>query len=215
MRKSESLLEVERLEKEGKIKEMIPKWEKEHKKLRGEWQKLYEQEKKEVFSQPLWKKVENGEIKYEDLEKVIGGKELKAKLEKLRKEMQDVSKPEAELGSRLEWSRMTPEQRERKLAESEASKKSTEAWEKERDGIKSKLTKKELEIYDLIWKFFFKCSGRPCIYAATMDQAGKQISERQEGASKIMDAAISKAGDNNVETFKKNLTKKNNPNFFI
>ena len=110
MKKSEELLEVERLEKEGKIKEMIPKWEKLAKELKTERDK-HKFGTKEYFE--IWDKL-------------------------------------APINDMLDWSHLTPEERERELEVKKSVNERLERKRKIEEAFEAKLTKRQMEIREKV-----------------------------------------------------------------
>ena len=190
MKKPEELIEVEKLEKQlgnEKFSKLLDEWEKEHKKFRVKWQELYEQEKKEIFSHKLWKKIETGELKYEDLVKVTGGQELKTRLDEIEKQMRVVSKPEAEIGEKLRWSRMTPENREVELRVNER----IASDEAEIRKFEEKLSMKERDIRADVMSLLAHCRMAMTEYiGGTEKEVEKQQDALEKRARQLMEKVL-------------------------
>ena len=182
MKKPESLLEVERLEKEGKVKEMIPKWEKEYKEysekvkeLRSQWRNLYEKlikmpesidydKKSKEYGKMLEKKgvqilygPPENKTEFQKLMDEFYKKNAPATVKKLKEEMDKIDKQEnksdhisSNAGSKLHWSRLTPEQRERTLRIDKAVNERLERKRKIEEAFEAKLTKGQMEIREKV-----------------------------------------------------------------
>lgn len=184
MKKPESLVQVEKLEKELGKKEfskLIDEWEKEYQNLYSKWKYLHEKRKKDIFSTNLWKKVQSGEIKFEDLDKFSGGKDLKERYDKITAEFRFIDEPKNQLYSKLHWARTRPEIRKVEIELSEKMRMDDVKKNKEIQKIESRITLDQKELRKMVIGFNNYCFNNKTLYAPNRkeaDELGKEINKK-------------------------------------
>ena len=172
MKKPEELIEVEKLEKQGKLKQAVQEWQDKENKL-----SLLEDQ---YFSE-LRKMRESG---------------------KLGEQYRNLSDKRADIGSKrrlyaekLHWARMTPEERESEVKFSEMWRKREERIKKEIQEVESRLTPEQIELRKKVIRFNDYCFTHKAVHASTENEAEKMQKEINEKATNMLKEILKEAKD--------------------